>query len=422
MDIRISIIMPIYNMGKYLSECLDSVIRQSLKEIEIIAINDGSTDNSLEILNNYASNNKNIIIITQKNQGQGMAKNNGINHAMGKYITFMDPDDFYPHNDCLESLYNAAEKNNVLISGGIRIENRNGKRTVFGEKTKEFYNNRIVQIGDYIDIYGHTRYIYNTELIKKNNILFPPYSRFEDQPFAMKALACAGMFYGLSKEVYEHRIGYKRVRYSLNTSIDILQGIKDVFVIAKEYNLIKIYNNRLKKIHKDYITSFYRYSFCGNPEIDKQIENINRIVIEWIGNDEDIILTKEKVDKLKEESRKEYDNIMNILCNHKMKLLYGAGVKTQSLINQYQDIIQNVIGIAVTQKGNELEDNINGFPIKQIDEYLPYKESICIIITTISEHQKEIEQHLNRLGFKYIIKPDMGKIELAEALHNENNC
>ena len=159
MDIKISIIIPIYNMEKYLSECLDSVIKQTLKEIEIIAVNDGSTDNSLEILNNYAGNNKNIIIITQKNQGQGMAKNNGINHAMGKYITFMDPDDFYPHNDCLESLYNAAEKNNVLISGGIRIENRNGKRTVFGEKTKEFYNNRIVQIGDYIDIYGHTRYI-----------------------------------------------------------------------------------------------------------------------------------------------------------------------------------------------------------------------------------------------------------------------
>lgn len=115
---KISVIIPIYNMGKYIGECLDSILNQTLNEIEIICIDDGSTDDSLNILKKYCKEYKNIIFICQENQGAGSAKNRGIMSANGKYIAFMDPDDYYACNETLEKLYYYAEKNNVLACGG----------------------------------------------------------------------------------------------------------------------------------------------------------------------------------------------------------------------------------------------------------------------------------------------------------------
>ena len=116
-DIKVSVIIPIHNVEDYLAECLDSVLSQTLKDIEIICINDGSTDKSPEILEQYR-NYKNIIIVHQKNQGVGATRNLGINMAKGQYCVFIDPDDFYPHNKILENLYSGIAKHKAKICGG----------------------------------------------------------------------------------------------------------------------------------------------------------------------------------------------------------------------------------------------------------------------------------------------------------------
>ncbi|WP_225369762.1 glycosyltransferase family 2 protein [Methanobrevibacter arboriphilus] len=85
---KISVIIPVYNVEKYLEQCLDSVINQSLEDIEVICINDGSTDNSLEILDEYAKKDNRIKIINKKNEGLGVARNIGMDYAKGKYIIF----------------------------------------------------------------------------------------------------------------------------------------------------------------------------------------------------------------------------------------------------------------------------------------------------------------------------------------------
>lgn len=89
---KVSIIIPVYNTEKYLSRCLNSLVKQTLHDIEIICINDGSEDNSLSILENYASSDERIVLISQKNQGQSVARNRGIEIARGKYIGFVDSD------------------------------------------------------------------------------------------------------------------------------------------------------------------------------------------------------------------------------------------------------------------------------------------------------------------------------------------
>ena len=110
----ISVIVPIYNMENYLEKCLDNLINQTLKEIEIICINDGSVDNSLKILKNFANKDNRIIILNQKNQGQGIARNNGIKIARGEYIGFCDPDDWIELN-MFENMYNKAIQNQADI-------------------------------------------------------------------------------------------------------------------------------------------------------------------------------------------------------------------------------------------------------------------------------------------------------------------
>ena len=200
----------------------------------------------------------------------------------------------------------------------------------------------------------------------------------------------------------------------MEISIDILCGIRDVLRIVSEHNLVKMYEERLKNIHMDYLIPFYKYSFCGNQEIDKVIEEINEIVKDWIGNEESIIITKEKVEELRENYVKEYENVMSILENERRKIIYGAGVKASKFIGQNADKLENIIGVAVTSKQNGSAETICGLPVRQIDDYLPYKKEVLVMIATIPGYQEEIEQHLKDLGFAHVLKLDMKKIEFAE--------
>ena len=107
--IKISIIIPVYNSEKFLPVCLDSVINQSLKEIQIIAINDGSKDSSLKILNKYASMDSRIQVIDKKNEGTGMARNVGLEKATGTYVLCVDSDDLINIDTC-KIMWDTAEK------------------------------------------------------------------------------------------------------------------------------------------------------------------------------------------------------------------------------------------------------------------------------------------------------------------------
>lgn len=115
---KITVIIPVYNVEQYLRKCLDSVVSQTLRDIEIICVNDGSYDKSQEILNEYAWKDPRIKVINQMNKGAYAARNTAIDLAKGDYLCFMDPDDYYPDDKILEDLYIAAIQNDVLICGG----------------------------------------------------------------------------------------------------------------------------------------------------------------------------------------------------------------------------------------------------------------------------------------------------------------
>ena len=120
---KISIIVPCYNVEKYLGSCLDSLLNQSFKDFEIIAVNDGSTDNTLNILEEYSKKDSRIKIITQKNKGLSGARNTGIDNANGDYIAFLDSDDWVSP-DFYQKLYNAITENNCDIAAATIIRKR----------------------------------------------------------------------------------------------------------------------------------------------------------------------------------------------------------------------------------------------------------------------------------------------------------
>lgn len=107
-DIKVSVILPVYNVEEYLRKCLDTIVGQTLKEIEILCVDDGSTDGSPEILREYEKKDQRIKVLTQQNAGAGAARNLGLRHAKGKYLSFLDSDDFFESN-MLEKAYEQAE-------------------------------------------------------------------------------------------------------------------------------------------------------------------------------------------------------------------------------------------------------------------------------------------------------------------------
>ena len=120
---KISIIIPCYNVEKYLDRCMESILSQTLSDIEIICINDGSTDNSLVFLNKYASSDNRFTIINKKNEGVGIARNAGLKLAQGEYIYFVDPDDWLQNSGVLLKIFEKAKSENLdmLIFGGYSI-------------------------------------------------------------------------------------------------------------------------------------------------------------------------------------------------------------------------------------------------------------------------------------------------------------
>ena len=239
----LSIIIPIYNDEKFLPFCLNSIINQTIKNIEIICIDDGSTDNSLKILKKYKKKDNRLIIISQKNQGSGIARNRGINMSRGQYLAFMDSDDIYPNNYILELMYNKCTKNNVFIcGGGLKVFQTYNKTILFYKQNKLyiFKNEGIINYIDYQFDFGYYRFLFNTQFIKKNKIYFPNYLRYQDPPFFVKAMILAKKFYALKETTYLYRNSNK-VKWNERKILDQFKGIIDCLILSEKNNLKDLY-------------------------------------------------------------------------------------------------------------------------------------------------------------------------------------
>lgn len=258
MAVKVSVIVPVYNMEKYMGVCLDSIISQTLKSIEVVCINDGSSDSSLDILNQYHEKDERVKVFNQVNMGVSYARNRGLKNAEGEFVCFMDPDDFYPENNVLENLYNKAIENNALICGGSFSRYDNGKIITEFEgdyKKYTFTKEGMVDYRDYQFDFGYHRFLYNRKFLIDNDINFPPYRRCQDPPFFVKAMITAGKFYAVPQVVYRYRKGIQAKPASWPTQkfYDMLHGYLDDLVMAKDNKLELLHTLTVKRIEDDYV-------------------------------------------------------------------------------------------------------------------------------------------------------------------------
>lgn len=181
----ISIIVPIYNVEKYLSCCIDSLINQTKKELEFILVNDGSTDNSENVIKKYKD--KRIRYFKNENQGIGKTRNFGIQKSTGKYLMFIDSDDYLSLNAC-EILYNSVSKNDLDVAICDYYKVVNGKKT-----EEKFIDFDITTLKDRPNLINEINLspwnkIYKTSLIKDKNIKFVENLKYEDAPFVIDCL------------------------------------------------------------------------------------------------------------------------------------------------------------------------------------------------------------------------------------------
>lgn len=283
--VKISIIIPVYNASKYLKETIMSVVNQSFKDFEIICIDDGSLDNSLEILNELSDNYNHVKILKQFNQGAGKARNYGLDEAKGDYVAFLDADDIYVDEHALEMLYNVAIENDAdIVCGNLKkitqdrvlIDNPNCKENNY-YCFDEFCT---ISPAEYGVPWAFYKNIFKKSFLDDNNIRFKDLIRGQDPVFLSEALANVEVLYGVPVDFYAYMFPLRgKPYYKVNTSLKKLHYIthyKDTFDILEKAGLFNL--------SEQYKPKFIKYL---NYSIKTQNLEIYKLVIDVFGKNND---------------------------------------------------------------------------------------------------------------------------------------
>ena len=212
----VSVIMPVYNVENYIKQGLDSLLQQSVKNIEIIAVDDGSTDHSLQILKEYEQSDERVRVFSQKNQYAGAARNLGLTKAKGEYVLFLDSDDFF-EADLIKDTYSIAKANkaDLLLFGARYYENDTGKyrggKSFVKEQLSPFkhpfsYKECSKYLYQLTTACPWTK-IYRREFILETGLQFQPLRNSNDVFFVNSALAMAKRITTLNKPLVNYRVG-----------------------------------------------------------------------------------------------------------------------------------------------------------------------------------------------------------------------
>ncbi|MCL1989896.1 MAG: glycosyltransferase [Defluviitaleaceae bacterium] len=213
--VKVSVIIPCYNSERFLHECLDSLLNQTLKEIEIICIDDGSTDGTLEILKSYVEKDRRFKYLAQKNQYAGVARNKGLGIARGKYLSFLDSDDFFEPT-MLEKMYKKSEEDasEICIAGGGNYDMRTGMVSYkYKVRHKSFPSNMPFSYKDVLqDIFSISTIapwnkMYKRSFIQKNSLKYQAIQRANDVYFSQSAISIAERITVVDGWLFTYRIG-----------------------------------------------------------------------------------------------------------------------------------------------------------------------------------------------------------------------
>ncbi len=350
--VKTSVIIPVYNTSLYLEECIDSVFSQTQKEIEVIAINDGSTDDSWEVLLRLQKKYSQLIIMTQENRGLGYVRNVGIERARGEYIYFLDSDDYILENT-LESCYRCASKNklNIVLMDAFvfedsakrkMIEPNNCDRHDIIKEREEIFSGLYFMETYYRKSYNPmSQLMYcSAAFLKENNIWFLTGVYFEDHGFFCKAMILADRIMYMPEMFYQYRCRKDSITGS---KFDLRKAKDHIEVISELDNLRSLGDGKgwhvIKKISLNML--LYVANVCyDNHLYDNDRELYIQIFNAWMKIYENSL---ENVDDLEEA------NCIYRICNFFPDSDFGE-IKTQIVNRRRQLLIQTLAQLPLNQK------------------------------------------------------------------------
>ena len=281
----VSIIIPVYNAEEYISRCLDSLINQTYKNIEIVIVDDGSNDNSLAIVSKYKDNR--IKIYSQENQGPSIARNTGIEKSTGKYIMFVDADDYIDIDmvKCMTETINNESNTIVLCDNSEIWEDRIEEYKLFIDYSKILYKEHVLKeiaSGKAGLVCGK---LFNRSIVDKYNIRFDKnISICEDQVFFLNIAKHCNEFIYIPKSLYfydrrnENSITMKYQENAVENQIYVINRIEEILLECKlENNDIEdIINNKFIRAIQDCITNEVLNTRISN--LSCKINNIKRMI------------------------------------------------------------------------------------------------------------------------------------------------
>lgn len=424
MNYKVSVVVPIFNASRYLRECLDSLCAQTLENIQIILVNDGSTDDSAVIAQEYLEKSKDWMIINQENHGYGHAVNTGIDSAQGEYISIVEPDDYIDAN-MLESLYDVAQRDSLDIASADyrKFYDLNDERKCFYQRVfnnDSMYNkilnariNKELVKGLFINPAGLFRKEFLNDCDIRHNET--PGAAFQDRGFFLLTIINAQKVMVINDAFYNYR------QDNPNSSI---ASRDDIDKVLSEYRTTLDKMLQMGEWTKEFLPEFFKREFgscifsLSRADDSVKLATILKIskdfgVYREMGILDDSELPFNQKDQLKlimNDPHEVYGSIISLRGELSKKLektgafiIYGTGVIGKRIFeNLDTDIIIKLTGFAVSDMSGQLLE-YKGYPVKCIDEYGNDNEHLAVIVAVTYRYRSEITRSLKEKGFNNII-------------------
>ena len=436
-NMKLSVLVPIYNVAKYLNQCLDSLHAQTMDDMEILCLNDGSTDESQDIIEEYLKLDNRFKLISKPNTGYGNTMNVGLDNAKGQYIAIVESDDFIAPK-MMEDMVNMIESSKTdLVKGAFLLYTEFSKNS---EKANFIYNypyERILNPMDYAQIFLEMQSIwsaiYSAEFIRKYDIRFneTPGASFQDVSFAFKVYANAKKIMLTNHAYYFYRTSNPNSSVKMVSKLDKLcteiNCIEKYIEERMDVRSLEPIASRLffRILLENYYDSAPSYQYAFLQEITNRLRiNDNRGDFDAsIWDDEAVAIAheilKDKDAFYKKTGKKIFDirlwqgtmnasvykdAILTKATSYENIVLYGAGVVGSKVKDDLvsRGVQKSQLTFAVTSKSDN-QDEKDGIPVKQIDEFKGSGDNTIFIITVKEEKQYEMLQNMQRLGIENVL-------------------
>lgn len=402
--VKVSVVIPVYNVAKYLEACLDSVVGQTLQEIEIICVNDGSTDNSGEILARYAQKDPRIRILTQENQGLSQARNHGMAVAQGAFLHFLDSDDWLSLH-ALETLYDISkEKDLDVLYFATQQEFEDGLQQDMGYYHRVESTAQDLWTG--LDLFPfliqqHCYYpgvwaqLYRTAFLQKEQLRFIPNILYEDSAFTFSCIMKAQRTYSISDIFYHYRQRSQSITATPPTGRNVesyitswmtcLLLIKSLTVTPDQWRAIMIYMKHLRKLaHQEY----HKVYATENKAFLAAFQGIEQV---YFPQNADATLLQENHNML--HHREAYPELG----------FFGGGKECLRMLAFFREHHLSPPVVICDNDTEKQGTEIEGILILSLEEALEQYPHLHVIVTNIRVYQKLKTQAEETLGKDRVI-------------------